>query len=295
MRYTLLMNGEGGIIDDLMVTRLNADPDDGVLAVVVNAGRKDADYVHLRAQLSPAVTLEIADDRALLALQGPKAAEVMARHCPEALGLAFMSATSADFDGMDCVISRSGYTGEDGFEISMPANMAAAFAAALLAEPEVLPIGLGARDSLRLEAGLCLYGHDIDETTSPIEADLAFAVAKRRRVDADFPGAERVDRELYDGPVRRRVGLALEGKAPARDGSEIRDLLGDVIGTVTSGGYGPTVGGPIAMGYVTRDAARAGTRVLVTVRGKNLPATVISLPFVPHRYFREDRRLRGSS
>jgi glycine cleavage system T protein (aminomethyltransferase) len=270
-----------------MVTRPASLQDDGTLGLVVNAARKEVDYDHLRARLPKDVKLVTADDRALIALQGPKAAEVIARHCRAAPGLAFMSAASTEFDGADCHISRSGYTGEDGFEISMEADYAEAFARALLAEPEVLAIGLGARDSLRLEAGLCLYGHDIDETTSPVEADLGFAIAKRRRAEGGFPGFDRVARELRDGPARLRVGLVPEGRAPARDGTVISDLSRRPTGTVTSGGYGPSYGGPIAMGYVESAFAVPGTKVALAVRGKELPATITPLPFVSHRYFRK--------
>ena len=224
IRYTLLMEGDGGIIDDMMVTRSVSSGDDGTLMLVVNASRKDIDYANIRDNLPPGVRLEIADDRALIALQGPAAAVVLSRHCRKADGLGFMTASALEFDGVECHVSRSGYTGEDGFEISMKADRAEAFARALLAEPEVLPIGLGARDSLRLEAGLCLYGHDIDVTTSPVEADLGFAIAKRRRAEGGYPGADRVERDLAEGPRRMRVGIVLDGKAPARDGAAIKDL-----------------------------------------------------------------------
>jgi aminomethyltransferase len=287
VRYTLLMNPSGGIVDDLMVTRSPSPEYEGKLILVVNAARKDADYAYLRANLPPEVRLETRDDRALLALQGPKAAEVMARHAPKSVDMGFMTERSGELDDVDCAIFRSGYTGEDGFEISVPAKNAEALARALVAEPEVLPIGLGARDSLRLEAGLPLYGHDIDETTSPVEADLVFAVSKRRREEGGFPGAERVMRELRDGPTRKRVGLAVDGKAPARDGAEIRDRSGRPVGIVTSGGYGATVGGPIAMGYVETALSAPGTELTLAVRGKDIAARVTALPFVPHRYFRK--------
>ena len=287
IRYTLLMTEDGGIIDDMMVTRPLSPDDDGRLMLVVNASRKEVDYANLAARLPAIVKVERADDRALLALQGPAAAAALDRHAAGAAGLAFMTAAPFVFDDMPCHISRSGYTGEDGFEISMPADLAVAFARALLAEPEVKPIGLGARDSLRLEAGLCLYGHDIDVTTTPAEADLGFAIGKRRRAEGDFPGASRVLAELTGGPPRLRVGLKLDGKAPARDGAAIKDLAGAHIGDLTSGGFGPTVGGPIGMGYVDAAHAAPGTKVLVTVRDRDLPATVVTLPFVPHRYFRK--------
>ncbi|HEV7283545.1 MAG TPA: glycine cleavage system aminomethyltransferase GcvT [Kaistia sp.] len=287
IRYTLLTTPEGGIIDDLMVTR-SADPnEDGTLYLVVNAGRKAIDYAHIAANLPEGVTLEPADDLALVALQGPKAAEVMARHCPEAAGMGFMTAARFVVDGIDCHLSRSGYTGEDGYEISVRSADAETLVRALLAEPEVEPVGLGARDSLRLEAGLCLYGHDIDEATSPVEADLGFALAKRRRAEGGFPGAGRILGELASGPARLRVGIKPEGRAPAREGTEIRDAAGTTIGIVTSGGFGPTAGGPVAMGYVAAEHAAPGTPVTLVVRGKDLAASVVAMPFVPHRYFRK--------
>jgi len=287
VRYTLLMNDDGGIIDDLMVTRSASADCDGMLFLVVNAARRDIDYAYLEAKLPSDVRLERRDDRALLALQGPKAAEVIARHAPKSVDMGFMTAKSGEFDGLDCAIHRSGYTGEDGFEISVSVQNAETVARALLADPDVLPIGLGARDSLRLEAGLPLYGHDIDETTSPVEADLGFVVSKRRREEGNFPGAERVMRELQDGPSRKRVGLIVEGKVPAREGAEIRDESGRPVGVVTSGGFGATVGGPIAMGYIETALSGPGTKLTLVVRGRTLLAEVVPLPFVPHRYFRK--------
>jgi aminomethyltransferase len=285
-RYTQLLNAEGGILDDLMVTR-SADPaEDGVLMLVANASRKEADFAHLTGQLPSTVKLLRADHRALIALQGPEAARVLVRHCPDAAALAFMTATSTRFDGIDCHVSRSGYTGEDGFEISVKATRVRAIAERLLGHPEVKLIGLGARDSLRLEAGLCLYGHDIDETTSPVEAALTWSIQKRRREGGGFPGAARVLGELQKGPSRRRVGIKPEGRMPAREGAEIRAPDGSPIGTVTSGGFGPTVGAPIAMGYVAQPFAEPGTPAVLIVRGKELPASVVTLPFVPHRYWR---------
>jgi aminomethyltransferase len=287
VRYTLLTTPEGGIIDDLMVTR-PADPGaDGRLYLVVNAGRKAIDYAHIAANLPEGVRLEVADDLALLALQGPKAAEVLARHSSDTAAMGFMTAILTAIDDVDCHVSRSGYTGEDGYEISVAADRAEALVRALLAEPEVEPIGLGARDSLRLEAGLCLYGHDIDEATSPGEADLGFAIAKRRRAEGGFPGHSRILSELADGPARLRVGIKPEGRAPAREGTEIRDATGAEIGIVTSGGFGPTAGGPVAMGYVPAEYAAIGTPLTLVVRGKDLAASVVALPFVPHRYFRK--------
>jgi aminomethyltransferase len=285
-RYTQLLNAEGGILDDLMVTR-SADPvEDGVLMLVVNAGCKDADFAHLQATLPSTVRLIRADHRALIALQGPQAAHVLARHCPGTAEMAFMSAVSTRFDGIECHVSRSGYTGEDGYEISVKAPRVRAIAERLLGHPEVKLIGLGARDSLRLEAGLCLYGHDIDTTTTPVEAGLAWSIQKRRRQEGGFPGAERVLGELRDGARRRRVGIALDGRMPAREGAEIRGADGTPIGKVTSGGFGPTVGAPIAMGYVERTHAEPGAPLILMVRSKELGARVAPLPFVPHRYHR---------
>jgi aminomethyltransferase len=285
-RYTQFTNEEGGILDDLMVTR-SADPaEDGVLFLVVNAATKEADYAHLSARLPPGVRLIRAEHRALVAVQGPMARQAVGRHCPEAVPMPFMSAITTRFDGIDCHISRSGYTGEDGYEISCKATRVRAIAERLLSEPSVKLIGLGARDSLRLEAGLCLYGHDIDTTTSPIEAALTWSIQKRRRAEGGFPGAERIQRELAEQPARVRVGIKPEGRAPAREGAEIRSIAGEPIGKVTSGGFGPTVGGPIAMGYVENGFAEPGTNVQLIVRGKELAASIVALPFVPHRYVR---------
>ena len=283
MRYSLLLKDGGGIIDDLMVTRW---PEDGKLGLVVNASRKEIDDEFIRARLPSNVKLVTAEDRALLALQGPAAEAVMARHCPKAVALSFMTATACEFDGLECTVSRSGYTGEDGFEISMRAEHAERFARALLAESEVWPIGLGARDSLRLEAGLCLYGHDIDETTNPIEANLTFAIGKRRKIEKDFPGAKQIIDALFDGTSCKRIGIRPDGRAPAREGTEITDGKSRVIGTITSGGFGPSINAPIAMGYVETNFANDGTEIGLLVRGKEMPARVAPMPFVPHRYKR---------
>jgi aminomethyltransferase len=283
-RYSQLLNETGGIIDDLMVTRT---ADDGRLYVVVNAACKDGDYAHMSARLPQGVRLEPLAGRALLALQGPAAREVMARLSPTAATLGFMQAGKANVGTLDCHVSRSGYTGEDGFEISVAADRAVELARLLLADAAVQPIGLGARDSLRLEAGLCLYGHDIDTTTSPVEAALTWSIQKRRRIEGGFPGAARIQAELADGPARRRVGITPEGRAPAREGAEIVLASGERIGVVTSGGFGPTRNGPIAMGYVAATHAKSGTPVQLVVRGKPLPAAVSDLPFVPHRYHRK--------
>ncbi len=285
-RYAQMLNDAGGILDDLMVTRSSDPAEDGVLMLVVNAARKEADYAHLDAHLPANVKLLRADHRALIALQGPLAAEVLGRHARDAPGLSFMAAKSASFDGIDCHVSRCGYTGEDGYEISVKVTRVVAIVERLLDDPRVKLAGLGARDSLRLEAGLCLYGHDIDEATSPVEAALAWSIQRRRREEGGFPGAARLQSEIASGPERLRVGLKPEGRAPAREGAEIRAADGTVIGKVTSGGFGPTIGGPIAMGYVQRRFADPGTPVVLIVRGKELPASVVALPFVPHRYHR---------
>jgi aminomethyltransferase len=281
MRYTTLLNDEGGIVDDLMVIR----PGGGErLMLVVNAARKHADYDYISSRIGSRAVLEPADRLALLALQGPLAVTALERLCPAVTGLNFMVASQLAVNGISCTVSRSGYTGEDGFEISAPANRALDLAQCLLDQPEVKPVGLGARDSLRLEAGLCLYGHDIDETTSPVEAGLPWVIAKHRREAADFPGAARILRELADGPVRKRVGLRPEGRAPAREGSRILDKLGMPVGVVTSGGFGPTVGGPVTMGLAQTEHAAPGTQLKLAIRDKLVSAEVIRLPFVAHRY-----------
>jgi aminomethyltransferase len=287
MRYTLLLNDAGGVVDDLMVARPADAAWSGTLYIVVNAGTKDGDFARFQKAAGARAELRRSDDCALLALQGPEAVDVIRTLVPTAADLGFMTYGSFPFEGAKLVVSRSGYTGEDGFEILVPPEKAASVWERLLKDARVRPIGLGARDSLRLEAGLPLYGHDLDETTSPVEADLGFAIAKRRREEGGFPGADRIMRELRDGPSRKRVGLTVDGKAPARDGTEIRDAAGRRIGVVTSGGYGATVGGPIAMGYVETAVSAPGTAVTLVVRGKDLPARVVPLPFVPHRYFRK--------
>ncbi len=286
-RYTQLLADDGGILDDLMVTRAPEPTADGALVLVVNAACKVADFAHLRARLPPDVRLHVADKRALLALQGPAAARVLAAHIPGIDALGFMSGAYATLHGHTVFVTRSGYTGEDGYEIATPDAGAADIWRLLAADPQVAPIGLGARDSLRLEAGLCLYGHDIDTTTSPIEAGLAWSIQKRRRIEGGFPGAPRIQSELRDGAPRRRVGIRPTGRAPAREGAEILSASGDPIGIVTSGGFGPTVNGPIAMGFVASAHAAPGTPLNLVVRGKPLPAEVVSLPFTPHRYARK--------
>ena len=281
MRYTLFLNEQGGILDDLMVTRL----EDG-LFLVVNAACKEADFAHLRTRLGAGTAIEPLEDRALLALQGPAAAAVLCRLIDGVARLSFLTAAEIPVDGRSWLVTRSGYTGEDGFEISLPASDAEGLARRLVGQPEVLPIGLGARDSLRLEAGLCLYGHDIDEGTTPIEADLAWTTGKRRRAEGGFPGAATVLRQLAEGAPRKRVGIRPEGRAPARESTEIVDTTGNRIGRVTSGGFGPSLGGPVAMGYVDRAHAGEGTALELLVRGVSRPARITRLPFVPTRYHR---------
>lgn len=283
-RYTVLTTEDGGILDDLIITRLGEEGGRSRLFLVVNAARRDVDIPHLADRLPDTVDMRVADERALLALQGPEAEAVLAAHAPAVRDLAFMEAVETAIDGIDALVTRSGYTGEDGFEISVPAAAAEAVWNLLLADGRVKPVGLGARDSLRLEAGLCLYGSDLDETTSPVEAGLAWSIPKRRREAGGFPGAARVHEELADGPARRRVGIRPTGRAPARAGTEIRSAGGhEPIGTVTSGGFGPSVGGPVAMGYVAASHAAPGTAVELVVRGKAMPAEIVKLPFVPQR------------
>ncbi|HXC55353.1 MAG TPA: glycine cleavage system aminomethyltransferase GcvT [Rhizomicrobium sp.] len=282
-RYGLLLNEQGTIKDDFMFSRLlGEDP----LYLVVNAGTKDGDFAYIAEQLGDAAKLEPRPDRALLALQGPAAAMVLERHSRGIDNLTFMKVVRCSVAGAPAIVSRSGYTGEDGFEISIEASHAERVARALLGEAEVLPIGLGARDSLRLEAGLCLYGHDIDETTNPVEANLVWAIAKRRKLDKDFPAAETIMDAIFNGTARKRVGIRTDGKAPAREGSEIADKSGRVIGKITSGGFGPSLNAPVAMGYVETAFAADGTEIDLIVRGKPLAARVAPMPFVPHRYRR---------
>lgn len=285
MRYSVLLNDVGGIEDDLMVTR-TFEPE-GTLYVVVNAACKDKDYDILEEKLSDKITLEPLDDRALLALQGPKAEEVLASLAPEVADLSFMEATMVTLEGVVCWVSRSGYTGEDGYEISVPSDEAPAFAARLLSHEDVEWIGLGARDSLRLEAGLCLSGHDFDGSVSPVEANITFALGKKRRENGDFVGADRILKELSEGADKVRVGILPDGRAPAREGTDIVDPNGTVIGKITSGGFGPTFGGPVAMGFVPKEMASEGTKVSLMIRGKAHGATVAPTPFVPQRYKRK--------
>jgi len=286
MRYSVLLNEQGSIMDDLMVTRPLRDDLQGTLFLVVNAAMKDQDFAHIKKSLSGRVSLEIADDRSLLALQGPLAAKALDRIIPGCARQTFMTMSPYEWNGVYLIVSRCGYTGEDGFEVSVPNAHAEALAKAMLSDPDVAPIGLGARDSLRLEAGLCLYGHDIDATTSPVEGNIAFALGKRRKEEANFPGAKRILSELANGPKRLRVGVKPEGRAPAREGTEIVDMAGAKIGIVTSGGFGPTVNGPVAMGYVDFAHSKTGTPVQLMVRGKALPASIVDMPVVPHSYYR---------
>lgn len=285
-RYSQLLNEEGGILDDLMVTR-SADPDeDGALLLVVNAACKTEDYAHIEARLPANVKLVKAEHRGLIALQGPKAEEALAALNPEAAEMGFMTLRTLKLGGVKANVSRSGYTGEDGYEISAAADRIGEIWDALLLDAKVKPIGLGARDSLRLEAGLCLYGHDIDTTTSPVEAGLNWSIQKRRREEGGFPGAARIQREFAEKPTRIRVGLLPEGRAPAREGADIATADGTIVGKVTSGGFGPTLNGPCAMGYVAREHSAPGTKLDLIVRGKPLPATIAAMPFVPNRYKR---------
>ena len=283
MRYSQLTNDRGGIIDDLIVTNANGGDH---LALVVNGANKDGVLAHIQAALPAGMELEHRTDDALLALQGPGAAAVMARLAPGSEKLVFMSCQSAQIGGVACRVSRAGYTGEDGFEISVAGNRAEEIARLLLAREEVEAIGLGARDSLRLEAGLCLYGHDIDAVTTPIEAGLAWSIQKRRRAGGGFPGADIILAQLKDGAGRKRVGILPDGRAPAREGAGVVDGDGKVIGAITSGGFGPTLGGPVAMGYVHTKHGGTGTSLGLVVRGKTLPAKVAKMPFVPAGYFR---------
>jgi aminomethyltransferase len=281
IRYTQFTNEKGGILDDLMVANTGDH-----LMLVVNASCKEADAAHLRRHLSTTCEIEELSTRGLIALQGPKAAEVLARFAPQCRAMYFMNAAFLTIEGVTCYATRSGYTGEDGFEISMPGDAAERLTRRLLKEPEVKPIGLGARDSLRLEAGLCLHGNDIDQTTTPVEAALAWSIGKRRRGEGGFIGAEVILRQLKEGALRRLVGVRPEGRAPVRAHAEIQDRSGRRIGEITSGGFGPTANGPVAMGYVESASAAPGTDLQVIVRDKALAAKVAPLPFVPHRYHR---------
>ncbi len=286
-RYSQFLNAEGGILDDLMISRLAMEGYTHVLYLVVNAGCKDEDFAHIEAHLPDGVSLSIKDDTlSLLALQGPKAADVLGKLNPAVKDLVFMTHTDLMLDGIWCHVSRSGYTGEDGYEISVKHDDVKALVEKLLAHESVELIGLGARDSLRLEAGLCLYGHDIDTSVSPIEAGLIWSVPKHRRTGEGYLGAARVKADIDNKRSKRLVGIWPEGRAPAREHTEIQNEAGETIGEITSGGFGPSVGGPVAMGYVSRDYAKAGSDIQLMVRGKARPAKVVKLPFVVHNYHR---------
>jgi aminomethyltransferase len=290
-RYAQFTNAASGILDDLMIANFGSH-----LFLVVNAACKAEDEAHLRAHLSDLCIIEPLRNRALLALQGPKAEAVLAKFCPDVAAMRFMDAgphrVQIEGLGIDCLVSRSGYTGEDGFEISVPAGKAAALACALLENSDVLPVGLGARDSLRLEAGLCLYGHDIDATTTPVEGALQWSIQNSRRNGGaragGFPGAEKIRAQLESGAPRRRVGLKPEGRAPVREGAPLfaDESSGMPIGTVTSGGFGPSIGAPVAMGYVPTPQAISGGTVFAELRGQRLPLRVTPMPFIPNTYKR---------
>ena len=281
MRYALFTNEAGGILDDLMVTNTGDH-----LILVVNAACKEADEAHLRAHIGAEVVIENLAARGLLALQGPAAETALARLVPACRALRFMQSAFWSIEGARCFVTRSGYTGEDGFEISVPGEAADGLARRLLEMPEVKPVGLGARDSLRLEAGLCLYGNDIDETTTPIEAGLAWSIGQRRRREGGFPGAAVIQRQLREGTQRRRIGILPEGRQPAREHTEIQNPAGGKVGEVTSGGFGPSLNGPLAMGYAETAVAAPGRALNLIVRGKPLPAKVVALPFVKTNYKR---------
>jgi aminomethyltransferase len=285
-RYSQLLNADGHILDDLMLTRLAPlDNGDEHFFIVVNAAMKEQDFALMAARL-PALTLTILHQRALLALQGPRAADVLSTFVPEVKTMAFMSWRSFETAFGTLYITRSGYTGEDGFEISVDPQQATKLARALLAAPDVEPVGLGARDSLRLEAGLCLYGHDIDTTTNPIEAGLTWSISKRRRGEGGFPGAAAIQHDLAHGPQRLRIGLLPEGRAVAREGAVIMAEDGTEIGHVTSGGFAPSLNRPIAMGYVRHDQAIVGNTVYVLVRQQKIKAQLTQLPFIPSNFYR---------
>jgi aminomethyltransferase len=282
LRYSLLLDDHGGIIDDLMATRRGTD-----FYVVVNGATKHSDIAVLERALPRDVVVDHMKEQALLALQGPRAAEVLQKLAPGVSELSFMEGDAFRLEGQPAWISRSGYTGEDGFEISIPSTAAAAVADALLADQVVKPVGLGARDSLRLEAGLPLYGHDIDRDTTPVMAGLTFAISKRRRAEGGFPGAMRILAEIENGPPQRRVGFEVDGRQPVREGARVLDAEGNEVGRVTSGGFSPSLQRPIAMGYVASHLAEVGTALKLEQRGKLFDARVAAMPFVPHRYHRK--------
>jgi len=292
-RYSQFLNADGGILDDLMISRLGLAGYEHMLYLVVNAGCKVDDYAHLVAHMPNDVEVQVKDDTlSLIALQGPSAVDVLKQFNPAIADLTFMTHTDLNLAGplespIWVHVSRSGYTGEDGYEISVKHEDAVRLTKALLSHVDVEMIGLGARDSLRLEAGLCLYGHDIDTTVSPIEAGLFWSIQKHRRsADAGYFGAHRVASDIADKTTKRLVGIKPEGRAPAREHTEVQDMDGNAIGEITSGGFGPTAGGPVAMGYVARKFTKAGTDVRLIVRGKARPAKIVKLPFSPHNYYR---------
>ncbi|MFK8081606.1 MAG: glycine cleavage system aminomethyltransferase GcvT [Granulosicoccus sp.] len=279
-RYTFLTNDEGGVLDDLIVTNAG-----DYLYLVVNASMRDQDIAHLTHHLDSVVLTELTD-HALVAVQGPAAVDIVSAYCPEAARLTFMQSIQTSFNSVPCRVSRLGYTGEDGYELSIPNEQAEKISRLLLADDRCEPAGLGSRDSLRLEAGLCLYGNDLDTSTTPVEASLAWAVQKRRRAMGGFSGESVITRQLDEGVTRKLVGIRPEGRVPARHGARICDASGSDIGTVTSGGFAPTLGAPVAMGYVDKAHSQTGTTVMLSVRGKLHPAHISALPFVPHNYKR---------
>jgi aminomethyltransferase len=279
VRYTLMTNAKGGVVDDLMVSHFGHS-----LWLVVNASRKRFDFAHIGSHIAGMGELHVREDMALLALQGPLAATVLGRFAPGARLMLFMTSEFLKIGEVRCWVSRAGYTGEDGYEIGVPIEHAETVAELLLAEPEVKPAGLGARDTLRLEAGLCLYGNDLDENTTPVEAGLAWTIHRRRRDAADFPGAPIILKQLEEGPSRQRVGIRLSGKVPARAGSLVSDSGGRPIGKVTSGSFAPSLGVPIALAYVERGTVSEGSVVRLNVRDKQIKGQIVKLPFVPHRY-----------
>lgn len=288
MRYTVLLNANGGIEDDLIVTRpAVGQAPDGVMFIVVNAARKSHDLAIFKAALGDLLEFELHQDKALLALQGPVAGAVLAKLGDAPHKLTFMQTMPARIEGMDCQISRCGYTGEDGFEISLSNAEATRMAEMLYADERVKPAGLGARDSLRLEAGLCLYGHDMDDTIDPVSADLLFAIGKQRRTDGGFVGAPRVLEIIKNGPQKRRVGILFEGRMPVREGAEIIEEGGAKIGQVTSGTFAPSLKAPIAMAYVPAEIATPGTKIKALVRGREVVGTITKMPFVRQNYARQ--------
>lgn len=291
-RYSQLLNKDGGILDDLMISRMGFKGHEHQLYLVVNAGCKDADYKHIAGHLPKGVSLSVKDDTlSLIALQGPRAKDILGCLNPAVEELVFMTHTDVELSEVEggslyAHVSRSGYTGEDGYEISAKHEDMLRLVKELLKYDDVEPIGLGARDSLRMEAGLCLYGHDIDTTTNPIEAGLIWSIQKHRREGGNYLGAKAVEDTIKNKPKRRLVGIKPDGRAPAREGTEVQDMDGKPIGAITSGGFGPSADGPVAMGYVSAKFSKAGTPVQLIVRGKPRPASVVKMPFSPHNYYR---------